>query len=605
MKPTVKPTGRLALVLSTALGVLLSLQPMPAQAYEEDTHFTLTYVLCRAVGFTDAEAMTVASYDQGMDDSALTVANGGPGGVIPNIAEESLWHAIPVDGQARTVLQRKEQLWAQVLREPDPASQLKRLGVFFHYQQDTWAHRQHANSDSTSFQPYQVPVGHALHGHQPDRPPFDPVCALRCLEDGIGYARTFLNTVLRRTPNALFDNYQPAKGEVDGNWSDGRKGQFFNQLASDSSTPARGVLTDLIRSQIDAYTSSIDANPNFLGRATADEVPYDRVRDRFQKACDRAQLRISVPSSRTKITTLTTSQLGEGNLGTRDYAVKIYTGDKLGAGTDSNIFLAITGKTGVIGEQRLNGLIAGNAFEQNQTNTCVLSGLKSVGEITSITIRSDDLYPASAWYLGWVKISSAGLTTRTFTLNDWIESGKLTRTLGLPPSTPAPVDPNTPITRAQFESNLAQGGYSYEIKEFTRQERLAVGAWNGQDHKVLRWARTGQNDQRFLFLAEPGGKKVRLRTLREDVHERIFVGIAPGGGAITWPRSDDNNSQVFQVEWQPDGQTFALREGTKGEFLDVSSGGDAVRWSGMDGKNDRPKPNQVFQLLNPRVEKGR
>jgi cytolysin (calcineurin-like family phosphatase) len=173
------------------------------------------------------------------------------------------------------------------------------------------------------------------------------------------------------------------------------------------------------------------------------------------------------------------------------------------------------------------------------------------------------------------------------------------------PSTPASVDPNRPVTRAQFESYLAQGLYSYEIKEFTRGERVAVGAGVGGIHKVLRWARTGQNDQRFLFLPEPGGKKFRVRTLREDVGGRLFVAIAPTGAAITWSRSDDNNSQVFQIEWLPDGRSFALREGTKGEFLDISSGGDALRWSGVDGRNDKPKPNQLFQFLNPRVETGR
>jgi hypothetical protein len=161
------------------------------------------------------------------------------------------------------------------------------------------------------------------------------------------------------------------------------------------------------------------------------------------------------------------------------------------------------------------------------------------------------------------------------------------------------------VGRAQFESNLAKGLYSYEIGEYTRGERLAVGAWNGSVHRVVRWAPSGGNDQRFLFLPEPGGKKFRIKTLRGDVNDRVYVAIAPTGAAIAWSRSDDNNSQVFQIEWQPDGRTFALREGTKGEFLDISGGGDALRWSGVDGRNDRPKSNQLFQCLNPRVETGR
>ena len=422
-------TGK-AVLCGVALMVAASLYVAPARAYEEDTHFIMTLIECRAAGLTDAEALTVASYDQGMDDSKGTVANGGPlGGVIPNIAEEHLWHSIPQKGTSAEVLKRKQELWNQVVKETDPASQLKRLGVFFHYQQDTWAHRHHTNSSATAFDPYQVPTGHAIHGHQPDRPPFDPVCALRCLEDGVGYAKQFVTLKLGRTPNPLFNGYQPALGKQDAGWSDGRKGKYFNQLALDNSTPARRFLTDLIRSQINVYPSSIDANPSFFPRYTADHADYAKARAALLAACARAQIAVNIPANRQKITTLTTSQLGGQNLGTRNYSVRIHTGDKFGAGTDSNIFLSIKGTQGYIGEQRLNGLISGNAFERGDTNTLTLSGLESVGELVNITVRSDDKYPASAWYLGWIEISSPGITTRRFTLNDWIQNGKLTRTI--------------------------------------------------------------------------------------------------------------------------------------------------------------------------------
>jgi len=417
------------LCATTLLGLLL-FPASQARAYEEDTHFMMTLVQCRAVGLTDAEALVVATYDQGMDDSAGTVANGGPlGGVIPNIPEEHLWHSIPQGGTAAEVLKRKQELWQAVLNETDATKRLQRLGVFFHYQQDTWAHRHHENSDATNFNPYQVPIGHALHGHQPDRPPFDPVCALRCLEDGIGYAKQFMTTCLHRTPAPLFNNYQPASGSQESGWNDSRKGKYFNQLSADNSTPARKFLTDLIRSQIDAYTTSIDANPNFLGRYTADEVKYDATRSRLLAACGRANVAVTIPAVRQKITTLTTSQLGGNNLGTRNYTVKIHTGDRFGAGTDSNIFLSLKGTQGVIGEQRLNGLISGNAFERNQTDTLTLNGLESIGELETITVRSDDAYPASAWYLDWIEISSPGIATRRFTFNTWIEKPNLTRTV--------------------------------------------------------------------------------------------------------------------------------------------------------------------------------
>src|SRR5947209_20621283 len=83
----------------------------------------------------------------------------------------------------------------------------------------------------------------------------------------------------------------------------------------------------------------------------------------------------------------------------------------------------------------------------------------------------------------------------------------------------------SPVTRAQFDSNGAKGLYSYEIKEFTRGERLAVGAWNGSNFPVRRWGRSGGNDQRFVFEASPWG--FFIRTMREDVKERLYVGMDP------------------------------------------------------------------------------
>lgn len=281
----------------------------PARAYEEDTHFMMTYVLCRATGFTDAEALVVARHDQGMDDSDGTVANGGLGGVIPNVPEESLWHAIPRDGKNTTVLERKRHLWSKVLATQDPDIRLKLLGVFFHYQQDTWAHRHHMNSDPQNFEPYSTPIGHAMHMHQPDRPPFDPVCALRCLEEGIGYASQYLQQCLHRQPTALLAGYTPAHGAIDENWRDGRNGKYFHEILPDTSTPAHRFTTMLIRAQVDAYKSSLDATPAFAGRYTADEVKYDKVHDYVQGVCSAAGTGVTIPRSRTKLTDLTTSTI--------------------------------------------------------------------------------------------------------------------------------------------------------------------------------------------------------------------------------------------------------------------------------------------------------
>ena len=53
--------------------LLASLQTV-AQAYEADIHYSTTYVLARAVGWPEADALTIASANQGVDENEDTVA---------------------------------------------------------------------------------------------------------------------------------------------------------------------------------------------------------------------------------------------------------------------------------------------------------------------------------------------------------------------------------------------------------------------------------------------------------------------------------------------------------------------------------------------------
>jgi hypothetical protein len=46
----------------------------PAQAYESDIHYSATYVLARAVGWAPADALTIASANEGVDENQDTVA---------------------------------------------------------------------------------------------------------------------------------------------------------------------------------------------------------------------------------------------------------------------------------------------------------------------------------------------------------------------------------------------------------------------------------------------------------------------------------------------------------------------------------------------------
>src|SRR5678815_1521948 len=55
--------------------LLVSLQSMTAAlAYEADVHYSTTYVLARAVGWSETDALTIASANQGVDENQDTVA---------------------------------------------------------------------------------------------------------------------------------------------------------------------------------------------------------------------------------------------------------------------------------------------------------------------------------------------------------------------------------------------------------------------------------------------------------------------------------------------------------------------------------------------------
>lgn len=304
----------------SALAAIILLAAGPVFAYDEDTHFLITYVMCRSVGFTDKEALIVAAVDQGMDDSDATNAHDGP---RPQVLEEWMWHALDKDGKmhAAGILARRDALFTEALNEKDPRNRLIRLGIFFHFQQDTWAHRHHEKESHLSRDAYvtfNTPAGHAVFGPQPDRPPYDPVAALMCLEDSIGYASDFLQRGLGRTPNAFFKNYVPAGGKVDEEWKDKRKGKFFNQIdiSGLTSGSARFFLGGLIRAQIDSYQRSPSPNIIFEGKQTADRPDFDVVRSALQSVCSTFRSNIGtivIPSRTDKIdqgfTNMTTQQL--------------------------------------------------------------------------------------------------------------------------------------------------------------------------------------------------------------------------------------------------------------------------------------------------------
>jgi hypothetical protein len=132
-----------------------------AQAYESDIHYSTTYVLARAVGWPEAEAVTIASANQGVDENQDTVAalemdstssQSSAGYVASSLhqAEKNLrFHCFSrTRGQAgqlsADVLGVISARFAEVPdRDDDPRRNARRLislGTALHCQQDAYSH---------------------------------------------------------------------------------------------------------------------------------------------------------------------------------------------------------------------------------------------------------------------------------------------------------------------------------------------------------------------------------------------------------------------------------------------------------------------------------
>jgi hypothetical protein len=141
------------------LATLLSMSP--AQAYEADIHYSTTYVLARAVGWSKADALTIASANQAVDENQHTVAalevDTTPGSSLAGYITSSLRQAeknlrfhcfSKTRGQAgRISADVREVISGHFADVPDHdddprrhARRLVALGVALHCQQDAHSH---------------------------------------------------------------------------------------------------------------------------------------------------------------------------------------------------------------------------------------------------------------------------------------------------------------------------------------------------------------------------------------------------------------------------------------------------------------------------------
>lgn len=89
------------------------------------------------------------------------------------------------------------------------------------------------------------------------------------------------------------------------------------------------------------------------------------------------------------------------------FRVNVSTGDALGAGTDSCVFLTLIGVLGQSSEIELRDSLAGDdKFERGNTDEFALRINNDVGDITRIVLRSDQSALGSDWLVSRVVVTN-------------------------------------------------------------------------------------------------------------------------------------------------------------------------------------------------------
>lgn len=393
--------------------------PVSGWTYSKDVHFDLTYAMCRINNYSSAEALQVASGDQGMDDNDTVVASLD---VPQNYAYHSLANS---QGEAT---QRLNQLWQRAVQTRD----LVKLGQYLHYAQDYFSHRDYSKADplSPGWVPFGPKLGHGMYGHTPDCVPHNVALAEAMAQFSMTKIRQFEELVLNRKAwtrdvscvnpliPVLAKLYTASKGVT------GSTSWTFPTADATVSTPLENAIQGLIRAK------ALDAATQDAAKPYA--VPYtSRIPYQFD-------LMAEYPTPQRPMHT---------------YNLEIQTGRWAGAGTDANIYVRLVGSKGSTIEYSLNHYISGNAFEAghvdhvtltqlirrtvNQSEvsmavplihggpyTTEFSGIVDIGDVQQVIVRSDNSGLGSDWFLDGLKVNGV-----PFACNNWFTKQTPVRTL--------------------------------------------------------------------------------------------------------------------------------------------------------------------------------
>uniref|UniRef100_A0A7S3VHN2 PLAT domain-containing protein n=1 Tax=Dunaliella tertiolecta TaxID=3047 RepID=A0A7S3VHN2_DUNTE len=129
------------------------------------------------------------------------------------------------------------------------------------------------------------------------------------------------------------------------------------------------------------------------------------------------------------------------------YQVTVITSDIRGAGTDGEVFMALKGEHGAMGETRLES--GRKNFERNQTDVFEVTG-SAIGALKEANIRLVPKGLGSNWHLKMVEVINLKSGAKAvFVYDDWLEGGKE----GDPKASVTLLEASTPEARAKRKTD--------------------------------------------------------------------------------------------------------------------------------------------------------
>ncbi|XP_078666046.1 lipoxygenase homology domain-containing protein 1-like isoform X1 [Branchiostoma floridae x Branchiostoma belcheri] len=195
-----------------------------------------------------------------------------------------------------------------------------------------------------------------------------------------------------------------------------------------------------------------------------------------------------------------------------EYVVRVYTGDKFGAGTDANVFLSVHGENGDTGERELKDSETNtNKWERGNVDRFTMSAI-NLGEVKKVKVRHDNKGGGAAWFLDRVEVEDVKAKKKYyFPCQRWLatdeDDGQIAREL-------------VPVDKALFDKtrSLKKGKSTTSLRDELGLEMMAQTTTYHVNVKTgdVRGAGTDANVYTILYGENDDTGIMQLKTSKNN-----------------------------------------------------------------------------------------